>query len=400
MREDLTSLLNIISGINEKYEEIFRITGEKFNIFNALKLTHKEWAHSRILAELLSPDGSHGKDNLFLEKFLKIVAKKHITYAKTDEDRGEVGEKFSIESSIVQEEMSIDNSRFDIIITNQNMKIILENKIWSPEGNEQLEKYSKQKPTHLIFLTPDGKKAEKIGEGEFEYIKMSYKKDIQDWLEMCKKESVDNPILRETLTQYILLIRQLTGQTRRNEMEEEVIAIMKDSKYISAAFDIAGSFDAMKKRIMEDFFSSLKAEAEAPELGLEMREGKTLIELRNSRIHYAAISFYKREWEGKQLGITFHFVNGGNKIQYSIMSWDVCESLDDRIINEFSQWQQSKKYEKDKHCPIWKYLEEYDSYKDFCIAMVKDSKAVIKVFVAKIRELLEIMDDLELKKLL
>jgi len=31
MNEDLTSLLNIISKINEKYEEIYKISGEKFN---------------------------------------------------------------------------------------------------------------------------------------------------------------------------------------------------------------------------------------------------------------------------------------------------------------------------------------------------------------------------------
>jgi len=32
MEKDLTSLLDKISSINEKYEEISRISGEKFNI--------------------------------------------------------------------------------------------------------------------------------------------------------------------------------------------------------------------------------------------------------------------------------------------------------------------------------------------------------------------------------
>jgi len=254
--KDIISLLDKISSINEKDEERLKKSGEKFNIFEELKLKKAEWVHSRVLATLLDPCGSHGKGNLFLKKFLEIIAKKHETNAETNEDeKGEVGEKFSIKGVKVQEEKSLDGGRPDIIITNQDCKkIILENKIDAKEGNEQLKRYSKEEPIHLIFLTLGGRKSKKKG-GKFSYIRMSYKKDILEWLEWCKKESIDNPILNGILTQYILLIKQITGQPGGIDMEEKIIdAIINDSKYVSAAFDIANSIEAMKMRILKEKF--------------------------------------------------------------------------------------------------------------------------------------------------
>lgn len=324
MEEDIISLLDKISSINEKYEENFRKTGEKFNIFETLNLTKVEWAHSRILAELLDPKGSHGKGDLFLEKFLKILAKKHKTCAYDDSDNGEVGE-FSIEGAIIQEEKPTDNGRPDIIITNKNCeKIILENKICAPEGDTQLEKYSKEKPIHLIFLTPYGKKAKKIGAGEFDYIKMSYRDDILEWLELCKKES-DNPILEANLTQYILLIKQITGQPRSMDMEEEVIdAIINDSKYVSAAFKI--DINAVKKRIMEKILALLKEIA--MDRGFELKRN-FYSNCGDNYTDYFKCDFkengfdiwlYKNEEEWKYLAICLQFRGNGKGFHYSLNS--------------------------------------------------------------------------------
>ncbi|MDR0517445.1 MAG: PD-(D/E)XK nuclease family protein [Fibromonadaceae bacterium] len=250
MDENLKSLLNIISGINEKYKEISRISGEKFNIFNILGLTNDELSHSKILAMLLNPDpkGSHGKGDLFLRLFFE----KFLPEATIND--------FS-KCRVYKEYSAGDLGRLDIYIDCQNLGVAIENKIYASDQNEQLIRYDKflkikfNENRYIIYLTLDGKEASKQSSEGVKYKTLSYKGDIQKWLELCKKESVDNPILRETLTQYILLIRQLTGQTRSRKMEEEVInAIVKDSKYVSAAFDIAGSIEAVKKHIVETIF--------------------------------------------------------------------------------------------------------------------------------------------------
>ena len=346
MNEDLTSLLNIISKINEKYEEIYKISGEKFNIFEILKVTNTEKYHSRVLATLLDPKGSHGKGDLFLEKFLEIVATKRETDAKTDEDSKDVvGKKFSIEGVRVQEEKPIDNGRPDITITNKNGKIILENKIWAEEGYYQLFTYSKEKPTHLIYLTLYGQEVKH--KENFYYIKMSYRKDILTWLELCKKESVDNPILRETLTQYILLIKQLTGQPRSRDMEKEVFdAIIKDSKYISAAFDIAGSFEAVKKRIVEEkFLTPLKEVAkleEFEELDIDIHGQESYFKGWNT----FDIGLKRERWN--YLRIALKSIGQGKGFLYGLLSNEGVELEKSKLVNHMSKIEEEVKEEAKK----------------------------------------------------
>ena len=52
-----------------------------------------------------------------------------------------------------------------------------------------------------------------------------YKNDIIQWLEKCRKEAVTHSILRETITQYINLIKYLTHQTINENMEKEIVKL-------------------------------------------------------------------------------------------------------------------------------------------------------------------------------
>ena len=56
MNEDnLQHLLEKVALINTKYEDIAKITGENFNVFNILGMRSDELVHSKIIAELLNP---------------------------------------------------------------------------------------------------------------------------------------------------------------------------------------------------------------------------------------------------------------------------------------------------------------------------------------------------------
>jgi hypothetical protein len=68
----LDLLLSQISSITKKHDEISRITGEYFNIFNLLFATYHEGTHSRIITSLLDTKGSHGKGDIFLNYLLVL----------------------------------------------------------------------------------------------------------------------------------------------------------------------------------------------------------------------------------------------------------------------------------------------------------------------------------------
>jgi len=250
--DSIKSLLTKISDINKKYEEIYRISGEKFNIFNILNLSSDELSHSKIIESLLNPKGTHGKGNKFLELFLKCLDKKE--FSKDDKLTGNFinTNDFSIDGVSTETEKFIGyipddysyGGKIDITIKNNKDKyIFIENKINAGDQPNQLIRYKNYKPDSiLIYLTIYGVNPTEVSIGKdenIEYVKISYEKDILKWLELCKKESVDNPLLREILTQYIILVRQLTGQTRSKEMDKEILdIIIKDENNVSAAFNI------------------------------------------------------------------------------------------------------------------------------------------------------------------
>lgn len=76
---NLELLLTQISNINKKYEEFYKFSGEKFNIFNLLNLSGDELSHSKIIATLLNPKGMHGKGTKFLELFLDYIKIKNFS---------------------------------------------------------------------------------------------------------------------------------------------------------------------------------------------------------------------------------------------------------------------------------------------------------------------------------
>ena len=97
------------------------------------------------------------------------------------------------------------------MIKDDNGKIIMiENKIYASEQPNQLLRYYNAFPNgKLFYLTLFGEESKQNFPKE-KYNIISYENDIIIWLEECKKESVNIPILRESITQYINLIKKLS----------------------------------------------------------------------------------------------------------------------------------------------------------------------------------------------
>jgi hypothetical protein len=239
-------MLSEITGINKKYEKISDISGDRFNIFEILNLKSDELSHSKFIAELLNPKGSHGKKKEFLDLFLEKIGEKDF-YRNDD--------SVTVETEKVIGYVTSDSGgRIDILITSNSKQIIIENKIYAGDQPNQLLRYRNYNPkARLIYLTLDGSDS---GDAKgIEYTPLSYTDDIIPWLEECRKEAANHPILRETLTQYILLIKDLTCLARSDEMKEEYLkVILKDEENLSAALDIANNITEVKRRAIADKF--------------------------------------------------------------------------------------------------------------------------------------------------
>lgn len=217
---------------------------EKFNIFTALHKEHDERRlHSRFISVLLQPKGKHGQKELFLDLFLsqfseiEDIEKINFNYLKTVVFPKEFDKK--------------ENNNIDILIIDEtsNNALIIENKIYADDSitstGGQIERYLNhvinnrkipEEKTFLIYLTLDGHEPsnESIGK-QYKTFKnvfsISYVSLIIPWLEKSLKEVPTQPFIRETIAQYLKLIKKMTGN--KTSIEE----ILKYKKLISSSQD-------------------------------------------------------------------------------------------------------------------------------------------------------------------
>ncbi|MEK7405193.1 MAG: PD-(D/E)XK nuclease family protein [Acidobacteriota bacterium] len=121
-----------------------------FNVFDVLGRPRLELAHSGVLAWLLDPEEAHGLGDAFLRGFLRRVAP---------------GSRFRTGSVRVQRERRIAEGFLDINVQGPDWRLVVENKIDCPEGEDQTEKYwrclnkyGRRTRIVAVFLTPDGRK--------------------------------------------------------------------------------------------------------------------------------------------------------------------------------------------------------------------------------------------------
>lgn len=236
MEEETARLKNLLQKVNkialtEQLEQRERLKrGENFNVFNVLGLSSEEVRlHSAFVAELLNPNGKHGMGQAFLVAFLKEV---NIPTEFINPQKVNVP---LVERSIGNK-TDTDGGRIDIVIEDGNHAVIIENKIYASDQDNQLLRYFnygirefKEKGNFvLLYLTLDGHKASNYSTGgndNVEYFSISYKDDIINWLHECVKIACDKPYIRESIKQYIDLLKQLTGKDMGTKYISELAEI-------------------------------------------------------------------------------------------------------------------------------------------------------------------------------
>ena len=231
-----------------------------YNVFDVLET--KEVKHSKFIASLLDPKGLHYQDDLFLRDFVKICVPKDF--------------EFDTSNALVYREYK----NIDIYITDGNKHIIIENKLWTGDHNEQVARYiqtiiDEQNKDELseiyerilvLYLTPfdyvikelggvDEIKNNSliIGNNEIAFKHISYKKEILKWICGIKAEIINLTDLNVLISQYEKAVKNLIN----GEKMENNLIIEQIKKNYKLCVNIHNEFENAKINLLNELFSKV-----------------------------------------------------------------------------------------------------------------------------------------------
>ena len=228
---------------------------EPFNVFSVLRSESDEVnLHSRFLHALLNYQKPGEEARANLTDFLQHVGVK------------------DFESSDVQVERERDN--IDILLTNGvGQAVVIENKIEAWDQSEQLQKYYRKLKEHgyckihLLYLTLDGHPPSEnsVGALDRKHITcVSYDKPLLDWLQGCQQRAYDEPALRESIAQYVQLVRKLTRKDPQEAYMKDLTELcLEDNNLVLVHGLIEAMFRArvcLLKNLWNEIYAALKEE--------------------------------------------------------------------------------------------------------------------------------------------
>ena len=223
----------------------------EFNLFDMLGIARSELQHSRVVAWLLDPRGSHGLGDLFLRGFLRGVAKSADTFgihAITVSD---------IDSwNFSQAKVFLEHHNIDILLIVEGSRIVclIENKVGSDEHSDQLSRYLKtvtRTYSNLrplpVFLTPEGVQPTKERDAK-RYVPVGYGliADLLESIFRSRGTGIEQRVA-DFLKQYELTLRRRVLSTP-SDIDRLAYEIYNDHK---KAIDLI--FKARSKRTTVDW---------------------------------------------------------------------------------------------------------------------------------------------------
>lgn len=343
--ENLLTTVHAMTAVDTKYRQEQLSTGARFNLFKEMNLESDEVRmHSTFLSLLFDPKRSHGQKGKYLKPFIQMLNEKDT-----------IGMSMDVDSAIVEVEKYIGpktadrGGRIDIFIKDDyGNAVIIENKIYAGDQESQMKRYWNYgedcvgKGTisqfKLVYLTLYGKEASDWSTRDItkdDYICLSYKDDIIPWLTKCVELSACQPLIRETINQYIAVLRTLTFSDMENT--NEVLKIMSQEHNLDAVFAIASNMNTMIDNIMNEVLYPQLVEI-AKERGLEIWFDKGSGWMTES---WAGWSFKVPGWKYFEISVEFERkslgrpIIGYHKKNTDIQRADIpCwNELSDRVTN-------------------------------------------------------------------
>ena len=253
------SILNHAGEILYRYEEIARRTGRRFNLFDLLdRATDEVKGHSAFIAALLNPFGAHGQGDLFLKTFLDRLASLATSTWGLDDVEG---------LWTVRIEVGFDRSRADIVLDGTQHCIVIENKIYTSEHGEQLQRYYRWakktgRSAGVIFLPLEPEEPSKAARDEIgdRLLTTDYTELILPWINDCIGLAAQVPPVREGLIQYHRLVARLTQEPEDMNSLQEITALLDSPERLDVAAQLAPALVKKRAEIHLRFWKAVEEE--------------------------------------------------------------------------------------------------------------------------------------------
>ncbi len=218
--------------INQQFFDYMALLEDKFakkaqyNLFSVLRSESDEVRlHSRFLADLLNPEGSHQYGANFLTVLLERL-----------------GLTLSGQISV-----DIEYKDIDILIHSKSCAVIIENKIYAGDQPKQLARYYQlmrdegYTDIKLVYLTLDGAPpSESSTDGLSEkllaehLVLLSYEDDIYKMIGRYIEVSATDAPLREALIQYKDIIVKLTSKIENKDYMDALKQLLKSDNNLAS----------------------------------------------------------------------------------------------------------------------------------------------------------------------
>ena len=237
---------------------------EKESLFQLLGFGHRETMHSAFISWLLSPTSSLNLGTFPLKRFLYYICEENVSNMKTTIDFDLIeSDALELEKMEVATEVSASavdpdtntklNARFDLYLTNDFVRIIVENKVLSRENKDQTETYTKilnnldDSYTYdlKVFLSPDSTVKPKCPE----FIQVDYQGLYDFVIAPClnhPKISIANKNLLEQYVHNLRMVYRGVNKPMAKVNDELCIAIYNQYKDV-----LDEIFDAVKNETPE-----------------------------------------------------------------------------------------------------------------------------------------------------
>ena len=223
---EINNVFEVMGNISSKVMNKKHDTPGTMNIAEIMNRHHLENQHSNIISFLIDPEEIHNHPE-YGTKFLQLLKKKGLNIT---------GEKIC---NTVREDSTDDLRRIDIFVETENEYIIIENKVYADDQDNQIhdyieyvkEKYSADEKVFVVYLNPRGyepsEKSISLEElanlkNEKRFITLSYSDDILNWLGQLEFKK-DEDVLKAGIVQYIDVVQAITNKRKEVlKMNEEI----------------------------------------------------------------------------------------------------------------------------------------------------------------------------------
>ena len=344
--EQFFGRINYLLSIAKEKERQALIRGENYNVFDIIGLTTNEVKlHSSFIADLLNPNGLHGLGIKPLRHFSDILR-----LQLTDEDllSAEVIKEYHI--SNISDDYTFGGD-IDILIKIKDYFLAIENKINAIDQPKQLLRYKnfiKRNPHTLLYLTLDGHEPSEDSSCDLkpktDYQCISYGVEIQKWLQEILVLSINRPLVRETIQQYLKVIRKLTHQDMEEINRTELFKAM--DKNPDVVREITNSQWYYRKHLVENYIikplkeyfkgkgfewyqdDNFKDQAKESGFGIFLPEWVKMICIEFDKYDYSS-GFYG-VWDPKKRGSEVSLLLGNKKTDSWPYGW--------KYLSKYSSW--------------------------------------------------------------